>query len=129
MIPMQARFEARPAIGPEPFTGADRSEVGGWLRLTEPRPYDPLLVAAITDAWIPAVFSRMTPDERVGVPTVDLTVHFRSEVPATLAADDHVLVVFRTRVGRDGFIEEDGEVWTADGVLLAQSRQLAVLLA
>jgi acyl-CoA thioesterase len=128
MIPMQERFEARPALGPEPFSGGDRSEVGGWLRLTEPRPYDPLLVATISDAWIPAAFARMTPEDRVGVPTVDLTVHFRSAIPASLRADDHVLVVFRTCVANEGFVEEDGEIWTADGTLLAQSRQLAVLL-
>jgi acyl-CoA thioesterase len=128
MIPMQERFEARPALGPEPFSGTATAEVGGWLRLTEPRPYDHLLVAMLADAWVPAVFSRMTPDDRVGVPTVDLTVHFRSAIPPSLRPEDHALVVFRTQVAQDGFIEEDGEIWTADGVLLAQSRQLAVLL-
>ena len=128
MIPMQERLDARPVIGPEPFSGGDRSEVGGWLRLTEPRPYDPVLVAMLTDAWVPAVFGRMTFEDRVGVPTIDLTVHFRSAVPPSLAPDDHVLVVFRTQMAGEGFIEEDGEVWAPDGTLLAHSRQLAVML-
>jgi hypothetical protein len=29
----------------------------------------------------------------------------------------------------EGYLEEDGEVWSADGRLLAHSRQLAVVVA
>ena len=34
----------------------------------------------------------------------------------------------RTNVVPEGFLEEDGEIWSRDGVLLAQSRQLAAIL-
>ena len=81
-------------------------------------------VAAVTDAWMPAIFTRI--DESLFVPTIDLTVHFRSSLPHPgLEVDDFVLAVFRTTVTADGFMEEDGEVWAPDGTLLAQSRQLA----
>ena len=129
-VPMRERFEQRWAQGPLPFSGGGGDAVaGGWIRLVEPRPVDHLLLAMLSDAWVPAVFGRVSPDERFSVPTVDLTVHFRAPLPhAGLADDDFVLVSFATRVLADGFMEEDGEVWSPDGTLLAQSRQLAAVL-
>ena len=126
-IPLRQRYESRSAFG---AIGARTSEAvtGGWIRLREePHGVEAPLVAAYTDAWPPAVFTRIDPTGITGgVPTVDLTVHFRAPWPAHLDPTDFALVVFRTRVARDGFLEEDGEVWTRDGLLLAQSRQLAL---
>jgi acyl-CoA thioesterase len=106
-------------------TGAAETE--GWIRLAEPEPIDGPVVAAMTDAFPPAVFTRSaTPNP---VPTVDLTIHFRAGLPmAGLEPDDFVLGRFRTRTVAEGFLEEDGELWTTTGVLLAQSRQLAIML-
>jgi acyl-CoA thioesterase len=100
---------------------------GGWLRLAEPQVADGPVIAAYTDAWIPAVFPRLTTP--LPVPTIDLTIHFRSRLPHPgLGADDAVLARFTTREARDGFVEEDGELWAPDGTLLAHSRQLAILM-
>jgi acyl-CoA thioesterase len=59
-------------------------------------------------------------------PTIELTVHFRGTLPAS---GDWVLGEFESRVARDGFFEEDGLLWSRDGELLAQSRQLALAIA
>lgn len=127
-IPMRGRYESRAVFGP-PAAAAPEAVTGGWIRLREdPGPVEPELLAAYTDAWPPAVFSQVAPVELAsGVPTVDLTVHFRAPWPAEEDPRDFALVVFRSRVARDGFVEEDGEVWSRDGRLLAQSRQLAVI--
>lgn len=61
-----------------------------------------------------------------GVPTIDLTVHFRQ---APSRQPGWALVRFRTTVAAEGYVEEDGEAWSADGRLLAQSRQLAVVVS
>lgn len=129
--PIAQRYDIRWAIGRPPGLDAPpagaRAVAGGWIRLPEPRPVDALLAAAITDGWIPPMFGRVR--EPVVVPTVDLTIHFRAELPHPgLAPDDYVLASFRTNVASDGFLEEDGEIWAPDGTLLAQSRQLATIL-
>ncbi len=124
------RYETRWAIGHPPVPGTPlgaRAVAGGWIRLPEHRPVDALLAAAITDGWLPPTFSRI--QEPVVVPTLDLTIHFRAQLPHPGLADDaFVLATFRTTVAADGFLEEDGEIWAPDGTLLAQSRQLATIL-
>ncbi len=123
-IPIRDRYEQRPVIGARPFEPADEALTGGWIRTVDDDPVDELLVLALTDAWPPAIFARL--DRPAGVPTIDLTVHFRRPPPRVPGWS---LVRFRTAMLEDGYLEEDGEVWSADGHLLAQSRQLAAFLA
>jgi hypothetical protein len=60
---------------------------------------------------------------------VDLTIHFRSALPVEDARpDDFYLGVYDSKLARDGFFEETGEIWSAEGELLVQSRQLALIL-
>ena len=129
-IPMPAiarRWETRWAVGSPPGTQGDTALAGGWIRLPEGRAVDALVVAAMTDGWIPPVFSRVA--QAMIVPTVDLTIHFRTTLPlADARSDDWVLASFRTDAAADGFLEEDGSLWSQSGVLLAQSRQLAAVL-
>lgn len=125
--PLLDNLDLRWAVGPPPFSEADRALTGGWLRLTEPEPLDAPLLALYCDAWLPAPFTRLSGVQPA--PTVELTVHFRAPLPPPGAEPDaFCLGVFSTRLAREGFFEEDGEIWSRDGVLLAQSRQLALLL-
>jgi acyl-CoA thioesterase len=125
--PFLHNFDMRWAVGGAPFSGADRAELGGWMRLTEPRSADAILMATYADAWPPVVFPRLT--EPVVCPTIDLTIHFRSALPAPGASpDDFYLGMFSSDLGRDGFFEETGQIWSAEGELLVQSRQLALMV-
>jgi len=124
------RWDTRWAIGEPPWREgplAREAVAGGWIRLEEPQVLDACAVAAITDAWVPPVFSRTR--EPIVVPTIDLTVHFRASLPLPEATpDDYLLAVFRTDAANEGFLEESGEVWSKTGTLVAQSRQLAAVL-
>lgn len=116
-LSMQRRF------GDAPFTSSDSGEVGGWLGLLEERPVDALTVAVCADAWFPAPWPRLT--ALTPAPTIDLTIHFRAPLPLP---DTLLLGRFRNRLVRDGFFDEGGELWAPDGTLVAQSRQLGLLL-
>jgi acyl-CoA thioesterase len=116
-LTMQRRF------GEPPFSRADQALTGGWLGLVEERPVDALTVLILADAWYPAPWPRL--DALAPAPTIEMTVHFRAALPLP---DSLLLGRFDTRLVRDGFFDESGELWSPDGALVAQSRQLGLLL-
>jgi acyl-CoA thioesterase len=121
--PFLHNFRMAQAVGPPPFGGDGPASTGGWIQLLTPRPLDAAMVVALADCWWPSPFSHVP--HRVPALTIDLTVHVRAALP--LPAQP-VFSEFRSRLLRDGFFEEDGRLRTADGTLLAQSRQMACLL-
>lgn len=121
-----SNWEYRWCVGAQPYERAPEAVGGGWIRSVEPRVLDAPLLAAMTDAWLPPVMALLDRAQGV-VPTVDLTIHFRAAVPLPDAAPgDHSFAVFRSRVGAEGYWESDGVIWSRDGRVLAQARQLAV---
>lgn len=123
-----ANYDMRWVLGPPPFSGAGEALAGGWVRTAAPRVADALFVAAAADSFPPPIFATLT--RPAAAPTIDLTVHFRDVLPpAGAAPEEHVLAVFRTKLAHGGFFDEEGEIWSRDGRLLAQSRQHALLLA
>lgn len=121
-------WDLRWAAGERLWSGASEAVVGGWARLVDPQPWDYPLLTQMSDVWFPAVFPML--DGPNLLPTVDLTIHFRAELPLeALGPDDFAFARFVSRVAAHGFVEEDGEIWAPDGTLVAQSRQLALLQA
>jgi len=123
----------QPRIGAIPFTGSDRPmEIGAWLGLAEERPIDAISLAFFSDALFSPPFIRLT--EPAATPTIDLTVHFRTPMPRTggRASDpdpaELCFARFSSGLVHEGFFEEDGVIWAADGTVLAQSRQLGIVL-
>jgi acyl-CoA thioesterase len=129
--PFTRHLVMQPRIGGTPFAASEQPmEIGGWLGLAEPRPIDPLSLAFFSDALFPPPFVRLSEDQRVVAPTIDLTIHFRTTTPRTADPDPDELCLarFRTRLVHEGFFDESGVIWAQDGTVLAQSRQLAILL-
>lgn len=127
-VPIRAHYDTRWVLGALPFRPGTSDEQdrtarnGGWLRPAEAEPIDEVVLAAMTDAWLPPLFSRI--DEPLAVPTIDLTIHFRGLPEDPL---DHCFVEFTSPLARDGYLVEHGRILSRSGRLLAESRQLAVL--
>jgi acyl-CoA thioesterase len=125
--PFFDNYRAVPAFGDRPFGGGGSPSGGVWLGPAEPRPLDAPLAAAFLDAWFPMPFTLL--DGPLPAPTIDYTVHLRAPLPEPGSSPrDMHLAVFRSELARDGFFDEQGELWSPDGRLLAQSRQLALIL-
>jgi len=129
-IPCGHRYECRFVPFERPGSEAREAVTAAWIRLAEPRALDAPVLAAFADALPPPLFSLFDSREEVGpIPTVDLTVHYRTEsAHAHVQPGDFCLALFRTRLAHAGYVEEDGEIWSPGGTLLVQSRQLAVTL-
>lgn len=94
--------------------------VRGWFRFPGEEPVDTVGLLCVLDAFPPTVFNAALPV--AWVPTIEFTAHVRARpAPGWLRCE------FTTRFVTGGFLEEDGVVWDADGRVVAQSRQLALV--
>lgn len=118
------QLEMRPVFGaPEAFGKQQQATSGGWLSFRDdPAELDAVRLCAICDLWWPALFGRL--EQPVAVPTLQLTIHIRSVEPP---ARQPVLARFQTRSLLEGHVEESSEIWSEDGRLLAESRQMALV--
>jgi acyl-CoA thioesterase len=118
-ISMAKRFEYRAASVPGWFTGKPSGDPFAefWMRFADGRPADTMTLPFIVDAAPPAVL-----ELGLSSTTIELTVHVRARpAPGWLACRTS------TRFVSGGYHEEDFEVWDSTGILVAQSRQLALV--
>jgi len=121
--PFMAQVDVRLHPDDVPFrarAGSGSPRVRGWFRLRDDEPVDPVGLVLAVDAFPPTSFNADLPV--AWTPTLELTAHLRHRpAPGWLAC------AFVTRNIRGGYLETDGEVWDASGVLVAQSRQLQLV--
>jgi hypothetical protein len=121
--PIAQRFDHRmPAdvLGWTTGVPSGRGRIGGYLRWRDGAPVDTLGLLVVADCYPPAVFDAALGD--IGwVPTIELTVQVRGR-----PAPGYLTGWFTTEAVTEGYLEEDGEVWDADGRLVVLSRQLAL---
>ncbi len=121
--PLVERLAVRMRPGDEGFRSGSptgRAEMVGWFAFADQAPIDEIGLMLVADAFAPPIFN-----SGLGIgwaPTLELTVHVRATpAPGPLRCR------FTTRFIQGGLLDEDGEIWDADGVLVAQCRQLALV--
>ncbi len=121
VLPILSRLDVR--IHPEQAHAGQypSAEVSGWIRFADGRNPDTHALPLFADAFPPSPFARLGV---VGwVPTLELTVHIRRKpVPGWIRAQ------FITQDLNGGRMIETGALWDANGALVAQCRQLGLVL-
>ena len=114
------RIEFRSAELPGWFRGqpSGRPASEFWTRFADGREADLLSLLLLVDSTAPSVL-----ELGAGSTTIQLTVHLRAHPAAGWLACRAT-----TRFVSNGYHEEDFEVWDSAGTLVAQSRQLALVL-
>jgi hypothetical protein len=109
-----------------PFAGADHGAAAGWIWPKHPGALrDEALLAAIIDAWWPALYARLTsprPTATIAY-TLDITGGFDG-------LDPHAPLYHQARVlhARDGYAVEERLLWGSDGRLLAINHQTFAII-
>jgi acyl-CoA thioesterase len=114
------RIEFRSPTRPGWLTGrpSGRPASEFWMRFTDGRDADLFALPLLVDSTAPAVL-----ELGAGSTTLQLTIHLRARpAPGWLACRAV------TRFVSGGYHEEDFEIWDSAGALVAQSRQLALIL-
>jgi acyl-CoA thioesterase len=119
-----------PQIGHGPFMGPEEvgpqgTENGGWVQPADPRPVDDALLVFYADLFWPSVFQAMR--TLAIAPTLDFTVHFRTELPPGGLPDQPLLIHNTTAASLECVSDSDSRIYDRDGRLLAQARQLQLL--
>jgi hypothetical protein len=128
--PFFKRMKIAPRYGAAPMAGIPvdpniGTQNGGWVALPDPRPVDPELLIFLVDAFWPSVIETLK--EPVAMPTLDLTIHLRTVLPPEGLPYQPLLVHNVSTAVIDGCGDSDSRVYSSDGALLAQGRQLQLV--
>ena len=116
-------------LAPDPplFSSSANARVGGWVRLAERRRPDVSLLLVLCDVFPRALMATQSHAPSVPPPTTSLHMLIHEpDITARLRDDEYLIAELTTRRVNDGFFDEDSSLWSPDGALLAQGRQLAI---
>ncbi|MDY6906081.1 MAG: thioesterase family protein [Thermodesulfobacteriota bacterium] len=97
---------------------ADRSDMRGWIRFRDDRPFDMLSALLAADAFPPPAL--VSQGMVAWVPTIEMSVNIRN-----LPQSPWLKCCFSSRFINNGIVEEDGQIWDETNELVAISRQIS----
>jgi acyl-CoA thioesterase len=120
--------EGEPKTGAAPATRPASSYSKLWIGDRVPRKIDALSLMAMSDAFFARIFHAKR--ELVPFGTVSLTTYFHTDA-AELAAEDitRVLGVADAKIFHSSYGDQNGELWSPGGRLLATTTQIAYFKA
>jgi acyl-CoA thioesterase len=126
LTPWVSNYQLRLIEGPLTFKPEDASEQSQsrlWIRDQPARPLDFVALTSLSDAFFPRIFVRRQQPCPAGTVSMTLYYHADSET-LTRVGTQEVLGCARAQQFRNGFFDQNAELWSADGELLITSSQL-----
>lgn len=116
------------AVGGLPFSGNTSRQMGGWVRLRDvaQEQVNEAHLLALVDAWPPSLMPFLK--QPAAGSTLTWTIEFIQPTP-TLSTLDWCRYCVETEHARDGYGHAAAALWTAEGELLALSRQTVTVFA
>jgi acyl-CoA thioesterase len=109
-----------------PFASADHGAAAGWIRpLAAGGLRDDAFIAAMADAWWPALYARLA------MPRPTATIAYTLDITGTLDGLDPELPLYhdaRVLHSRDGYSVEERRLWGHDGRLVAINHQTFAII-
>jgi acyl-CoA thioesterase len=119
-LPILSRVDVRLDPNTVEPGGSSEAVVAGWIRFLDGTEPTVLALPLFADAFPPSPLGLL--GEVGWIPTVELTVHVRAR-----PGPGWIRAWFQARDIGGGMLIEDGLLWDSAGMLVAQSRQLAVM--
>jgi acyl-CoA thioesterase len=120
-------FQVRLARGQYPYTGAQTSDLGGWMRFAQPTgPSDPTVLLGMLDSWPPTVLQQFK--KPAPVSTLTWTVQFLQE-DVVQPGDEWWQYLAQTDAGENGYVQASARLWDRQGSLVAISQQTVAVFA
>ncbi|MDM3889865.1 acyl-CoA thioesterase [Pseudomonas juntendi] len=116
------------AVGGLPFSGNQSRKMGGWVRLRDvaDERVNEAHLLALVDAWPPSLMPFLK--QPAAGSTLTWTIEFIQPV-VTVSTQDWCRYCVETEYARDGYGHAAAALWTAQGQLLALSRQTVTVFA
>jgi acyl-CoA thioesterase len=124
--PCTQHFLYRLAPGPLPFSGSDEARIELWCRPAVPQVLDVGLLVGLLDVRPPPILTTFRRPRELA--TVDLRVQVLT-MPQSPPPEAWWLVRAISTQAREGYVEEQHELWSEAGVLVARSQQLVAVLS
>ena len=117
-------FQYWPTIGRLPFTKSSDLYCGGWIESRYKHPLTDTMIAALIDAWWPALALRLDRPRPMG--TISCSIDFVQELPNQYGP---CLLENQCQHIVEGYAVEHNYLWAPTGELLAIAQQNVVIIS
>ena len=121
-VPFLERYDMR-YVDCDPLSGGKDSGTQCWIGDVPPRPLDFPSIAAHSDTFIPRLFVRK--GGPTAISTVTLAINFHVDAAGLRRVEGHhTFARAKANAFNGGFYDQEGKVWSRNGILLATTHQM-----